>query len=462
MTRTAWRNVLTFGPGTFGRDMVYGLVATYFIFFVTEVARPGTAAIVWLTGIMLVIRLFDAVLDFVMGSVIERTRSRWGQYKPWMVAGALLSGLMTMGLFTDTPHLDGWAFVVSFSLTYLLWGVAWSMNDISYWSLLPALSVDPHERAAIGSMARVWSTVGTFAVVIATLPVTSWLARRPGSDDRHAWAILAVGAVVVMIAFQFITVVGVRQPGSLSRPQHTTLREIVSVFRENDQLRWLAVSMTLFFVGFQTTTTFGPYYFKYVYLDENTFSGFAAVVGVAQLAGFALFPLLSRLLDRMRLFLLACGGVFLAYVGFFLTGHNLLLLSVCGFVIFVGNATILMLMIVLLSDTIEYGQWKVGRRHGPVTFAVQPFIFKASLAIATALVGGTTVLTGIASAPDVLNVGASARLLLKTVMLLVPLGLMIAATVMFRRHFRITAELHERIVAELRARGELEDRKSVV
>ncbi|MGV8910295.1 MAG: MFS transporter, partial [Propionicimonas sp.] len=148
-TKIDRRNLWTFGVGTVGRDMVYTLVSLYLVFFLSDVLKPSREDFLWASSLILLARLVDAVADIVMGAVVDNTRTRWGHYKPWIAAGVVASAVCTVLLFTDLG-LTGTAFVVSFALIYLLWSLAWTANDIPYWALLPALTVDQKQRERFG------------------------------------------------------------------------------------------------------------------------------------------------------------------------------------------------------------------------------------------------------------------------------------------------------------------------
>ena len=146
------RNRWAFSVGTLGRDMVYTLVSLYLIVYLTEVLNASDTFMWWAGWMILAARLFDAVMDIVMGSVVDNTRSRWGHYKPWIAAGAVASAVCTLLLFTDLGLPDS-TYVAVFALLYLLWGLTWTMNDIPYWALLPALTLDQQQRERIGALA---------------------------------------------------------------------------------------------------------------------------------------------------------------------------------------------------------------------------------------------------------------------------------------------------------------------
>ena len=443
------RNRWTFAIGTVGRDMVYSMMAVFLIFFLTEILDLDNATLWWINGIFLAVRLLDAFDDVVTGLIVDNTRTRWGQFKPWIVAGALGTGALTLLLFSDLG-VRGPGYVVLFGVVYLLWGIAFSMNDIVYWSLLPALSFDPEERERLGSLAKVFATVGLFTTVVGIFPVTNAL-----GGDARAWTTFAGIVVVLMLLGQAVTVLGVREPRITTKPVGTPLRDVVRILGRNDQLLWVAASMVLFLIGYNTTTTFGAYFFKYAYRDENMYSPFAAILGVGQLAGFALFPLVSRRLNRRQIFTGAMATIVAGYVLFFFSPMDLLPIGIAGLMLFIGNSFVAVLMIVFLSDCVEYGQWKLGRRNQAITFSVQPMINKIGGAMGTAIVGATLIVTGINEAPTPDDVTPEGLFGMKMMMMAFPLVLMLASYALNRRFYKIDEAFHAGIVADLRARGEL-------
>ncbi len=457
-TRTAefTRNRWTFGVGTLGRDMVYALVSLYLVYYLTDIVDVPDGTMWWVTGLLLAIRLVDALLDPVMGAVVDSTRSRWGQFKPWLVVGGLSSALFTVVLFTDSG-LSGGPFVVVFAVLNLLWGITWTAHDIPYWSQLPALSLDPTEREGLGSLAKIFASIGQFAVVAGILPVTKALTAATGSATR-AFQLAAVIAVVVMLLGMAVTVLFVREPRGVDLSgAHTGLRELARALFRNDQLLWAATAYLLFMVGYGTTGAFGLYFFKYVYGNEDVFPLFAVFVGVGQLAGFALFPAFSRRWRRGRLYTIATVVALAAYALFIVAPMNLLVLGIAAFALFLAAAVIQLLMIVFQADTIEYGQVRLGQRNNAVTFALQPFINKTSGAMNTAIVGAAAILSGIndASGPQDMTAGGVA--VVKVAMMVLPAACIVLGYLVWRRFFVIDEAMHARLVAELEARGALDE-----
>ena len=311
-------NRLTFGLGTVGRDMVYTMISMYLMFYLTDVLQLPDDTLWWVTGIMLAARVFDALNDPFMGVIVDNTHTRWGRFKPWIVVGAVLSGILTVLLFTDFG-LQGGAFVLLFAVLYVAWGICFTMNDISYWSMLPTLSQDLREREQIGSVARICASVGLFAVVSLIVPITTALGNALGSLQKGYFA-LAVILVGIMWVFQSVTVFGVKEPRLAQDKEPgsaTAIKDMVQIIFKNDQLLATAVSMALFMIGYCTTTGFGLYYFKYVYGDEGMYSIFAVILGVSQITAMAVFPALAARISRKKLYTVATIMVLAGYVIFF-------------------------------------------------------------------------------------------------------------------------------------------------
>ena len=258
------RNRYTFGIGTIGRDMLYTLISMYYMFYLTNVLQISVTELWWVTGILVGLRIIDAINDPMMGVVVDNTKTRFGKFKPWIATGALLSGLFTVSLFYDTGF-SGRAYVLSFVVLYFFWSVTYTVNDISFWSMLPSLSQDKAERERIGSKARIFALIGTFFVVAGIVPITEALGNRVGSLQKGYFT-FAIIVVIIMWCGQLVTLFGVKEPKNVvAKHQSTGVKGLFTAIFKNDQLLIVAISMALFMIGYTTTVSFGIFYFQYVY-----------------------------------------------------------------------------------------------------------------------------------------------------------------------------------------------------
>jgi melibiose permease/lactose/raffinose/galactose permease len=443
-------NRYMFGLGTIGRDMLYSIVSMYLLFFLTDILDLPDSTMWWMTGAMTILRVFDAVNDPIMGFLVDNTRSRFGKFKPWIVIGGIVGGILTVLLFFDFG-LSGAGYVTMFVVIYLLWDLTYGANDIAYWSMLPSLTLDQKEREKTGSFARICANIGLFTTVVAILPVTNAL-----GGDKRAWQITVIAIVLITWAFLTFTVFGVKEDKNINvKQESTSLKEMFSILFQNDQLLFTALSMALFMIGYSTTTSFGVYFFKYAFKNEGMYSVFAAILGVSQLAALAVFPLFSKKYSRKTLYAFATILVIAGYVIFFFSPMDMLFIGASGILLFTGQAFIQLLMLMFLTDTVEYGQLKLGRRNESITFSVQPFINKIGGAIANGIVGVTLIVSGINAAKAPNDVSDSGLLIMKLAMLILPLIFIVIGYIIYHKKFKIDKQMYDSIISQLTARGEI-------
>lgn len=480
MDKIMRRNKYCFGLGTLGRDAVYSLISMYLITYLTEVVGLSNAQLAVIGTLMVIFRIFDALNDPIMGTIVDNTHTKFGKFKPWIVFGSIVSGILTILLFADFNLSGNW-YIAVFAILYLLWGMAYTTNDISYWSLMPAISKDQKVREGIGAIARICANIGMFSVVILYTMVPDLF----GLGAQKSYFLFAVIIVCIMWIFQAITVFGVKEERQTIKPtERTTIKGMVKALFKNDQLLITAVAMALFMIGYCTTTSFGVYYFKYAYKNEGTYMIFAAVLGVAQLTALSVFPLFSKKFTRKQLYFGSMVAVVASYLLFFLSMEKLALIVVAGLALFFAQAFIQLLMLLFLADAVEYGEWKLGKRNESVSFAVQPFINKLGGAIGTGVVTLTLIISGInpisnqiaeleksltgvtdTATINAINeqinnlingVGSSSIWIMKLAMMILPLICILAGFIIYYKRFKIDEKFYEQIVSDLKQRNEQE------
>jgi melibiose permease/lactose/raffinose/galactose permease len=435
--------------------MFYIMVSMFLLVYLTEVLDLSDSLMWWVTGVFTVLRIFDALNDPFMGLLVDNTRTRWGKFKPWILAGALVGSVSMILLFTDLG-LSGASYVIVFALFYIAWDIFYGANDTAYWSMLPSLSLDPKERERIGAFSRICANAGAFSAVVITLPLTGAIGQVIGI--KPAWTLYAAITAALMILFLLVTLFGVKENRSLFRTEgSTTLRELFRAIFKNDQLLFVSIAMMLFMIGYTTTVNFGAYFFKYAYGDENMYSVFAAVLGISQIGALAVFPLFSRRFSRKKLYTAATVLVIAGDTLFFFSPMRMIPLGIGGMLIFVGQAFIQLLMMMFLADTIEYGQWKFGKRNQGVTFSIQPLINKIGGAIASGVVGATLILSGINSAASPADVSPGGIVLMKTAMLILPLAIIVLGYFIYLKKYSLDEKTYAGILADLRQRGDITD-----
>jgi sugar (Glycoside-Pentoside-Hexuronide) transporter len=449
------RNRYCFGLGTVGRDMFYTTVSMYIMVYITEVLIVPDSTLAVMTTLLLILSVFDAFNDPVMGVLVDNTKTKYGKFKPGMLIGGIIGAVCMVLMFTDLG-LTGAGYAAVFAVCYLLWDVFYGLNDIAYWSMLPSLSTDQKQREKIGSFARICANIGLFAVVVGILPATEALGNAAG-DPKTGWFYFAIIVSVIMMGFQAVTLIGVKENKTYYKEEEkTSLRDMFRVIFQNDQLLWVAIAMSLFMIGYVTTTGFGVHFFKYAYGDEGMYSIFAAVLGVSQLTALGVFNLFSKRFTRRQLYTGATVLVVVGYILFFFAPMNMIYIGIAGVLLFVGQAFIQMLMLMFLADTVEYGQWKMGKRNESVTFSVQPFINKIGGAISKGVLGFTLIISGINNATGADDVPKGGILTMKISMMILPLIVILIGYIIYLRKFKIDEEMHTKILADLKERGDID------
>ena len=464
MDRQTRLNKICFGLGTVGRDALYSLVSMYLLVHLTDVVTFSDKGL-WAVGILLTcFGVFDAIIDPFVGAIVDNTKTRWGKFKPWILIGMIGTGVLTVLMFHnfdmgETEH------IILLGVTYLLFSIFFSLNDIAYWSLMPAISKDQTVREGVGAFARICANVGMFSMVLIYLNVPSMFSFL-GDNKRDIYFFFAIIVAVIMWIFQSITLIGVKEDRSqLQAAERTTLKDLWRALVGNDQLMVTAVSMVLFMIGYCTTTGFGTYYFKYAYKDEGMYMVFAAVLAVAQLTALSVFPLFRKKFTRKQLYTGSMIAVTVSYIIFFLSFELIPLIVIAGLGLFFAQAFIQLLMLLFLADAVEYGEWKLGKRNEAASFAVQPFINQFGGAVSKGVVSGTLIISGLnaianeiadnpANEQAIINaIPGSAIWIMKISMMILPLVCILVGFFLYQKKFKIDEELYAQIVSDLEERN---------
>ena len=454
------RNKYFFGLGTIGRDMFYAFESNAILYFLSHVLEQP----LWVYGaasfVLTVLRIVDALNDPITGLIIDNIRSPWGKFKPAILVGGLLSVLFYLMLFGNIG--TGWGFVIVFGVAYLLWDISYGINDIAYWTLLPALTTDQKQREKNGTFSRICASIGTYTIMMGWEPITQALGNTP-----QAWFWVAVVICVLYMGFLCFTLFGVKENRNIvQREDKTSFREMWSVLLKNDQLMWTTLSMALFMIGYVTTVNLAIYYMEYVLLDKGMYVVLVAVVGVVQLGTLAAYQTIAKHFNRRQLYTIATLLVIAGYLVFFFAdmpalmenGISIVVIAIGGVLVFCGQALIQTLMLMFLADTVEYGQWKLGKRNESITFSIQPLVNKIGGALSTGLVTLTVVLSGIKTGEKPAEfIDATGKLVVKGAMFAMPLLCIVIGYIIYLKKYKISEEFYAGIIRDLKDRGDLKE-----
>ena len=446
------KNKYFFGLGTIGRDMFYAFEANALLYFLSNVLSLPITVFAAVSLVLSVLRIVDALNDPITGMVIDNIHTPWGKFKPAILFGGLASVVFYLMLFGNIG--TGVSYVIFFAAAYILWDISYGINDIAYWTLLPALTTDQKQRENFGAFARICANVGMYIIMVGWQPITSALGNTPQS-----WFLVAVAVSVLYMGFLCFTLFGVKEnrlPAKQS--ESVSLKDMWHALVGNDQLMWTTLAMALFMVGYCTTTGFAMYYMQYIFGNPDLYAVLAGVCGVAQLAALTIFPLFSKKFSRKQLYTGSTVLVLAGYAVFAFAEVSLVLIAVAAVLIFVGQAFIQLLMLMFLADTIEYGQWKLGKRSESVTFSIQPLVNKIGGALSTGLISISLILAGIKTSESdaaAVSIDAGGKLVIKLAMFAIPLIFILVGYFIYLRKYKIDKEFYDQILTDLKARGEI-------
>ncbi len=172
-----------YGIGAVGKDMVYMLSASYVLYYFQDIM--GVSAIA-MGIILLVARVFDAFNDPIMGVIVAKTKTRWGKFRPWLMIGTITNAVLLIMMFAAPPSATPGGMIAYAAVTYIMWGVTYTMMDIPYWSMVPAFTESGKEREGLSALARSCAGVGSAVITIVTVMAVAALGTLAASksDDN--------------------------------------------------------------------------------------------------------------------------------------------------------------------------------------------------------------------------------------------------------------------------------------
>ena len=445
--KLSWKSKLSFGLGAFGKDAVYAIVSTFLMYFLTDVKGVAPA---FVGTLFLVARIFDAVNDPLMGVIVDNTRSKWGRFRPWIMLGTVLNSIVLVLLYFNTSF-SGKSYATWVAVLYILWGLTYTIEDIPYWSMVPALTEDPQERDQISSIPRFFASMAWLVVGSGGFTIIGILGK---GDDATGFARFAMVIAVVFIVASTLTCMNCRESREVPpSAEKTSVSKMIDILFKNDQVLAVLGIAVFFNLGYQLENSFATYYFKYVCGSESgaLFSVWTGVAGIAQMATLALFPSIAAKIGRPKAFLVAAASQVVGFAMLFVmgTGISPIMVGLCSVIVNIGIGFMLVLVTVSLADVVDYGEYKFGTRNEAIIFSMQTFVVKLAGAVSGFISG-----VGLTAIGYVANQTPSAGTVsgMKVLMIVVPAALAILTYVVYLFCFKLRGEYLDEVKAAIQAK----------
>ena len=430
-----------------GQNLVYGLWGSYILIFYTDVfgITAGAAGL-----IMMFTRIWDAVNDPMMGMVADRTRTKWGRYRPWLLFMAVPVGILLILNFY-TPDLSGGGKVAYAAITYVLLSMAFTAVDIPYWSLPSAMTRDSSRRAGIFSIARTATTLTSVISAVIIIPLTQ---RLGGGSQEKGFFRTAVLFAAFSIFFYMIGFGNIREHVEPVKQKKEGLGNSLKVLACNKPLLLIILSVLIILTANGLRNSTLPYFAQYNLGALSLVSILTALSIPGMLAGMLLAPVLAKKFGKKKVFLGACIYGMISNLLFFFTEYTdtvrvFLMIALTG----VSFGFILVLESAMIADTIEYAQWKTGQRREGMISSTQTFVSKLCLALSGGLIGLILTVTGYT--PGQVQTGTTLMAFHMMMTLVVAAAFALAMVPMF--FYGLTEEVHAGIVKELEAESRNEE-----
>ncbi len=488
------KNLIMFPLGTVGRDMVYSLVTNFLLTFVLFTRSLTAAQLSAITAIMVGARIFDALNDPIMGNIIERTRTIWGKFKPWIVIGMFSTSAVIYAAFNT--KLQGWSFVWFFGVIYFLYSITYTMGDISYWGMIPALSSDGDTRNAFTARTTLFAGIGGTAASI-LIPLLTTGANAIGGSTSVAYGRIALAIAFLAPAFLCFVLFGVRERREdLSEPvPPVSFKKIWSTISGNDQLIWIAVIFLIHEIGNGVVMSgIGSTYIYFEFGYEGGLYSLFTTVGMSVTALLMVFyPAISRKLPRKKLMGVLVKVATLGYIlmiavlamragEHYALGMDLkfLILTIGYMLANFGQYGFYLILMISVINTVEYNEYLHGTRDEGIITSLRPFLTKLASALTVVIASATYMLAGVTKYTNQIstyeNAAASGQMSesdklaaihellggvshsqsvgLLLVMTVLPYALMVLSYELYLRRYKLDETEYDRICDELSARRE--------
>ncbi len=448
------REKVSYGVGAIGKDMVYTLVSGFLLYYYNRVLGIKGSFI----GVMFMLaRIFDAFNDPFMGIVVGKTKTRFGKFRPWLLLGTILNAIILVSMYAVPRDFTGVSLLVYTTIMYVLWGITYTIMDIPYWSMLPAITQAGKDRENMSVIARSCAGVG------AALPtaLTMVFVKHVGDSVRAGFMILAMIVAVFFIVAEIICVFNLKEH-ECEETQSVTVKEMFHALFQNDQALIVVVSIVIFNASLYLTQQVAVYFFEFDIGRAELFGVFGTVGGAAQILAMMLLPLIRKRFQCTEILKGAIGLTIIGYTFLFILGtlniKNVMLLCLAAVIVFIGFGLATVLTTIFLADTVDYGEWKVGQRSESVIFSLQTFVVKLASAFSVCIAGVGLDLIKLDKAAKVQS--TSTILGLRVIMIIIPMIGLLCSIIYFSRKYKLDETMLEKISVELKGRKTNHDKEA--
>lgn len=364
--------LLSFSTAGFGRSMIYNLMSTFLLIFYTdamhlEFSHAG--------AIILITRIFDAFNDPVMGIIVDKTKTKFGKLRPFLLISPPLILIATILLFwvpVTEITAENYTFRLIYSAaTYILWAACFTIQDVPFWGMSSVVSPLENERNKLLSTARIFCTIGGIVPTLLIDPITKALGLSKG------YLISAVAIAIAGTSLSWLAFFGTKERIE-DKKEKVTVKEYFAVYTKNKPLILVIISSILGSAMLMAQTS-GAYLANYLFTPyKEKFpvqTVMTVAIGAGMMVAMVLMPVLRKKMSLKNIYIVSAFFGAVVHLIMYFVGYGNFYLFL-GMLVFAGLPLGIFNVITyaMIADSVDYLEWKTGRRSEGACFACQTFI----------------------------------------------------------------------------------------
>jgi GPH family glycoside/pentoside/hexuronide:cation symporter len=436
---------ISYACGDFANNIIFSSMGAFLVFYYTDVAKVGAAAI---GSIMLISRLLDGIIDIIMGFVVDRTKSKYGKARPWILRMSIPFAVATVLLFS-VPNLGEIGKLIYIFLTYNIVNIIYTSINVPYGTLSSLMTQDQYDRSVLNIVRMIFSMVSSLGITMLTLPVVNALG---GGQKGWTLAYLAFGIIACILFFItfFFTkerVGTAAEVGHSNKENVPVLEGLKGLFKNK---YWVILTANGLANGVNMAISMGVnvYYATYILGNPNLVGTLSMAMLLPMIGGlFILAPFVKKFGKRN----MNIAGNIITIVGYVITllnPTNATMVIIGAVIRGVGTAPGTGVGFAMIADSVEYGEWKTGNRTEGLVFSAQSYGGKAGSGLGGALIGWVLAAGGYVGGAAVQS--ASAISSIKALFIFIPIAVLVIQILILipykldREYPTILKELQER------------------
>lgn len=377
-----WKR-FSYGCGDLGCNIIYSAMSSFLLFYYTDYVHVSAGVI---GTIMLLSRVFDGITDLIMGIIVDRTKSRFGKCRPWILRMAIPFALAGILLFTVPSGLGNTAKLAYIFITYnLVSSVIYTAINVPYATLNSLITQDQYERSVLSIFRMILATTGTLIITNLTLPLVEFF-----GNNLSAWTkTFGVFGILAVIVFM-ITFTGTKErvvPAKDTKQEKVPFVKGIRLLFQNKYWMMITITLVFIFINYSLNGGAAVYYAKNILHNSDMVGTMNLVANLVQIGVMFFTAFIIKKIGKRNMLIVGAVIYGLGFAMFGFVGTNMTGIIIACVLKGVGNAGISSCMFAIVSDTIEYGEWKTGYRTEGLINSASSFGFKVGNGLGSAILG---------------------------------------------------------------------------